>query len=345
MVPVVFVLAIAAAFSNAVTSILQRLGVESAPEEDALSIRLVVYALKSPVWIAGFLAMVVAFLFQAMALSYGDLSTVQPILTTELIFIVAILGLWFKQHLGWHEWLGATSTAAGLSGFLYIGSGRAGKGVPSSFDWLIVGASVVCAVAVTVILARRGSPFWKAAMFGTAGAITYAFTAALIKVTATYFAQDWVHVFEHWQTYGIAVAGLLAVFMAQNAFHAGPITASQSALVIVDPIASILIGITLFGDHLRTGGLRGPLEVFSLVVMFIGAFYLSHSPLVVGVKGDDQEGRVRSELLRDRRSRHGFLSGSRLGSHHVEGEKPLDGDGHERSKQGPDPVVPCEGGT
>ncbi len=341
----VFVLATAAAFSNALTSILQRLGVESAPEEDAMSMRLVVYALRSPIWIAGFLAMVVAFLFQAMALSYGDLSTVQPILTSELIFIVAILGLWFKQHLGWHEWLGAIATAAGLSGFLYIGSARAGAGVPSPLDWLIVGASVLCAVAVTVMLARRGSRYWKAAMFGAAGAVTYAFTAALIKVTATYFSQGWVHVFVHWQTYGIAIAGLLAVFMAQNAFHAGPITASQSALVIVDPIASILIGITLFGDHLRTGGLRGPLEVFSLIVMFIGAFYLSHSPLVVGVKSEDKEGNLRSELLLDRHVHRGPLSGYRLRRHQAEADDRSDGGGHEHSKQGPGPIVPCEGGA
>ncbi len=345
MVPVVFVLATAAAFSNALTSILQRLGVESAPEEDALSIRLVVYALKSPIWIAGFAAMVVAFLFQAMALSYGDLSTVQPILTTELIFIVAILGLWFKQHLGWHEWLGAIATAAGLSGFLYIGSSRPGNGVPSASDWLIVGGSVLCAVVATVLLARRGSRFWKAAMFGTAGAVTYAFTAALIKVTATYFTRGWAEIFVHWQTYAIAVAGLLAVFMAQNAFHAGPITASQSALVIVDPIASILIGITLFGDHLRTGGVRGPLEVFSLAVMFIGAFYLSHSPLVVGVKADDNEGK---DLLRSGRERHkhqGLLSRPRsrqgvLGSDHSGSP---DGLGDRSEESGP--VVPRVGGA
>ena len=46
--------------------------------------------------------------------------------------------------------------------------------------------------------------------------------------------------------------GALAVFLAQNAFHAGPIVASQSTLVLVDPLASILIGIGLFGDNLQT---------------------------------------------------------------------------------------------
>jgi hypothetical protein len=78
------------------------------------------------------------------------------------------------------------------------------------------------------------------------------------------------------------------VFLAQNAFHAGPIAASQSTLVLVDPLASILIGIALFGDNLNTSGYHGPLEALSLLVLFAGAFWLSQSPLVSGTKGDGE---------------------------------------------------------
>ena len=63
--------------------------------------------------------------------------------------------------------------------------------------------------------------------------------------------------YRHWQTYALAFFGALGVFLAQNAIHAGPIVASQSTLVLVDPLASILIGIGLFGDNLQTGGAAG----------------------------------------------------------------------------------------
>ena len=52
--------------------------------------------------------------------------------------------------------------------------------------------------------------------------------------------------------------GLLGLFLTQNAFHAGPLAASQSTLVLVDPLASISIGIALYGDRLRTSGPYGP---------------------------------------------------------------------------------------
>ncbi|HEX3947289.1 MAG TPA: hypothetical protein VHW47_06265, partial [Acidimicrobiales bacterium] len=85
----------------------------------------------------------------------------------------------------------------------------------------------------------------------------------------------------------------------------GPIVASQSTIVLVDPLASILIGINLFGDNLRTAGAWGPLEALSLLVLFGGAITLCHSPLVSGVKGEDPEAH---ELL-SVRSRHRRATG------------------------------------
>lgn len=149
-------------------------------------------------------------------------------------------------------------------------------------------------IFVAVVLAMRGPRWWRAAMFGAAGAVGFAFTASLIKVVGDYVATDWVQMFEHWQTYVLAVCGVGSLFLAQNAFHAGPIAASQTSLVLVDPLASIAIGIGLFGDNLRTAGAYGPLEALSLLVMFVGAISIAHSPLISGMKGDDER---YSELL------------------------------------------------
>jgi len=83
--------------------------------------------------------------------------------------------------------------------------------------------------------------------------------------------------------------GIVGMFLAQNAYQAGPVTASQSALVIVDPLASIAIGIGLFGDHVQTAGGRLVGEVLAMVVLVVGVYSLSRSPLVVSVKSEDDE--------------------------------------------------------
>ncbi len=283
----VYILAAASVFANALTSILQRMGVEDAPDSTTLRISLLTHALKRGVWLLGFAFMIGSFLLQAVALHLGDLSQVQPILTTELLFLVLLLATWFRFRIGLREWLACLAAAGGLAGFLLFAQPGGGKSVPTTLGWIVVGSICGGIAILAVILAMRGPRWWRAAMFGTAGAIGFAFTAALIKTVGNIVATDWVQMFVHWQTYGLALAGVASLFLAQNAYHAGPIAASQTALVLVDPLASLAIGIGLFGDNLRTSGAYGPLEAISLLVMFVGAASIAQSPLISGMKGDD----------------------------------------------------------
>ena len=298
----VYVLAVAAALSNALTSVFQRMGVEDAPEESTMRLSLITYAVRRGVWLLGFGFMVASFLLQSFALHIGRLSIVQPILTMELLFLVAILGTYFRFSISAREWIGASAIAFGLSGFLYFAAPGGGNEVPTNLGWIVVGGSSVFLICVTVVLTRWGPRWWKAAMFGTSAAIAYAFTAALIKTVSNYAATDWIRMFEHWETYGVAVFGLLGLFLTQNAFHAGPLAASQSTLVLVDPLVSICLGIALYGDSLRTHGAYGPLEALSLLVMFMGAVFLSNSPLITGMKSEGKG--VEYDEMLSRRLKH-----------------------------------------
>jgi drug/metabolite transporter (DMT)-like permease len=283
----IYLLATASAMANALTSIFQRMGVEDAPDDATLRLSLLTHALKRGVWLIGFAFMVGSFLSQAVALHLGDLSQVQPILTTELLFLIVILATWFRFRIGLREWLCCLAAAGGLAGFLVIAQPSGGHLVPTARGWFVVGCLCGGTVLAAVLLARRGPRWWRAAMFGTASAVGFAFTAALIKTVGNTVAVDGVQIFSHWQTYALMACGPGSVFLAQNAFHAGPISASQTALVLVVPLTSLAIGIGLFGDTLRTSGAYGPLEAISLLVMFFGAASVAHSPPISGMKGGD----------------------------------------------------------
>jgi drug/metabolite transporter (DMT)-like permease len=285
----VFVLALGAALANALTSVFQRKGIETAPADATLRLSLITYALRRGVWLAGFALMIVSFLLQAVALHLGRLSEVQPVLTTELVFLVIVLVSWFGFPMGRREWIGVLGVCAGLAGFLYFADPVDGSLSPPGWQWAVAVAGCGAGIVTAVLLALRGPRWWRAAMFGTAASISFAFTAACTKVVSGYAATDWTQVYRHWQTYALAFFGALAVFLAQNAIHAGPIVASQSTIVLVDPVASILIGVWLFGDNLRTSGAWGPLEAVSLLIMVAGAVVLAHSPLVAGLKGSTSQ--------------------------------------------------------
>jgi len=127
----VYVLALAAALSNALTSVFQRMGVEDAPQESTMTLSLMTHAIRRGIWLLGFFFMVCSFLLQAFALHAGRLSVVQPILTMELLFLVFILGTYFGYKITLREWIGASAIAFGLSGFLVFSNPGGGNEVPS----------------------------------------------------------------------------------------------------------------------------------------------------------------------------------------------------------------------
>ncbi len=287
-----FLLAALAAFTNAITSVLQRIGVESAPESSTMRPSLIAHAVKQGIWLIGFALMLVQFGLQATALKFGQLSTVQPVLTTELLFLLLVLAVWFRYRLGAREWLGAVTVVVGLGGFFLAARPHGGQVLPSDAEWLVASIVLLSVITICIVAAMRGPRWWRAAAFGAATAITAAFGAALTKAITGYISQGWDQVFTHFEPYMLAVTGLGTIFLLQNALHAGPITASRTTLVTVNPLVSIVLGVTLFGDVLRSGVVWISLEVLALAVLGTGVVVLTRSPLVAGADDDGTDGEM-----------------------------------------------------
>jgi drug/metabolite transporter (DMT)-like permease len=281
-VAVAYLLAASAAFVNALTSVLQRIGVESAPDSTTMRLSLMSYAIRRGIWLIGFALMLVVFGLQATALRFGELSVVQPVLTTELLFLMLILAGWFRFSTTWKEWLGAAIIVIGLGGFFLAANPHGGKAIPTNGQWLVASVILLSAIAGFIVAGLRGPRWWRAASFGAATAVTSAYTAALTKAITNYTQTGWGHVLTHFEPYMLAICGLGTVFLLQNALHAGPITASRTTLVTVNPLVSIVLGITLFADKLRVGPMWISLEVAALAVLVVGVVVLARSPLVAG---------------------------------------------------------------
>ena len=282
------VLALLAAGANALATVLQRIGIEESDASGARPGGLIAGILRRPIWFAGLGLAMVSFLLLAIALSLGDLSQVQPVMVTELLFLLMILGVWFHRSLGWREWIGVLGTVSGLGVFLALTSAVGGHERPSAQDWTLLLIASVGGIILALIAAFRGSRSWRAACFGVAGGIAYALLAAFVKTAADQWGRGPVYVLSHWQAYAVAVSGLLGFVISQHALDAGPVAASQSALLIVNPLSSIVMGMWLFGDRLRIGGGREVVEGVFLGIMFFSLYVLSHSPLIAASARDER---------------------------------------------------------
>src|ERR1700692_121867 len=155
-------LALAARFCTAVSSVCQRLGARSLERRRVyprgFDIWLVFRLATQPAWLFGFAAMIAGFVLQLSALRLGPLALVQPILAVELLFVFGYLVVLrdpgaagrhgagrrgacrrraARRGAGRGDWLAAAAMSAGISVFLRAAAPSAGRQhAPAHLWWL-----------------------------------------------------------------------------------------------------------------------------------------------------------------------------------------------------------------
>ncbi len=269
--------ALLAALSNALNVITQHVASTSNPK-GAKGWRLVLYLLKNPLWLFGWVALIAAFVFQALALHNGLLSAVQTLLMTELVFALVLRRVWLGQSITSAAWLSAALTCISISVFIVVAEPRGGSSVPSSHAWTSSILSCGGAAAVLVLFALRGSPTRRAALFATAAGIVWGLEATFIKTTTDVLTHDGIGgTFVRWPVYAMAVTGAVGVVITQSALHVGPLRVSQPLLVIVDPLISIVLGVHLYGEQFTDSPTNLILGAMSFVAMCLGVLLMTRT--------------------------------------------------------------------
>lgn len=281
MISVLF--AVLTALSNGSASVLQRRAALGVPDRDAMRMSLIGHLLRQKVWLAGIALVIVAAVCQAVALATGPIAVVQPIFVIELPATLLLAGFVMRVRVPRPVWFGAAAVTAGLA--LGMASAAPGGGSETVHGAAWVPALILTGLFEAALIAgaraTRGNS--RAALLGLAAACGYALTAALMKDAMARLSDgDGVVVlFESWQLYATAAAGVGALFLLQNALQAGTLVAVQPCLTLGDALISVLYGVTLFGEQLRTGWWLLP-ELLALGLITAGCVELARSPLAAG---------------------------------------------------------------
>ncbi|GAA0354855.1 DMT family transporter [Actinoallomurus spadix] len=273
------VCALLAAASNALASVLQRRAARSAPDEFAFRPALLWALIRRPVWLGGIGALIAGFLLQALALSNGGLALVQPLLVAELPLTMIFLACLSRVHLDRRTWLAVGAMTAGLAAFLGAASPAPGRRSPSVLIWVIAAIVTVGTIVGIAVLSRSTSGAGRAALLGVTAGIGFAFTATFMKATTNLADKGMPVLLTSWEPYAMIAAGFGSLFLLQNALQSGTLVAAQPALTISDPVASVLYGIMLFGESVRSGAWVVA-EAAGFALIFYGTLRLSQSPIV-----------------------------------------------------------------
>jgi drug/metabolite transporter (DMT)-like permease len=271
------VFALAAAFCNGANVLTQHSVSIGAPKREK-GLHLVIYLFRQPLWLLGWVGAVGGFVFQAIALHSGALSVVQPVLITELVFVLLLRWLWFRQDISRAAWGAAGLVCLALGVFLAVAEPTGGRANPETAEWLSALLAFGGAIALLSAAGRRGSPGRRAALFGLAGALAWALLAVFIKTTTDTLSMfGVVGMLIHWPVYALIVAAIAGALLEQAALHAGPLSVSQPMLVVVNPLASIVLSIWLFEEHFTSSPARIAIAIVSFAVMAVGIVELSRA--------------------------------------------------------------------
>jgi len=275
-------LAAAACCCTATASVCQRMGAKTS-QTSGFDLGLVFRLARRPVWLLGIASMIGGFLLQLTALRFGALTLVQPILATELVLVFGYLAVAGSGRVKRRDWLAAAAMAAGLGIFLRVASPSGGRLHAPGSSWLIAGLATVAVVALALAVAfglgRRpgASGTRRAAVLGVATGISWGFMAAVIKELSSHLDDGIGAIFSSWSLYLLIVAGAATMLLASHALAAGPLAASQPGFTILDPLSASLLGVFLFGEHIRVGAADLAGEALALAVVIGAAAILSHS--------------------------------------------------------------------
>jgi drug/metabolite transporter (DMT)-like permease len=287
-----YALAVLAAASNAASSVLQRKANRDEPAELSMRAGLILDLLRRPVWLAGFGAVVVSFVLLAAALSMGQLAAIQPVVVMELPLTLIGAAWVLGAGLSAREWAAAGVMTAGLAGLLASLDPSGGNGGDASGpEWAVATGLTVLAVAAVVGagLQPAASPGRRTALLGVGTGMAFGLTSAFMKgMTAQFRQGGLLGVVTAWQTYAMIAAGLGAMFLLQNALHAGRLVVAQPGITLADPVVAIVWGVVVFHESTRTGWALLA-AVAAAAMLAAGAVVLARSPLLAGQGAEEEE--------------------------------------------------------
>jgi drug/metabolite transporter (DMT)-like permease len=261
--------------------VLQQHAAEQAPQSYFLRLRLITTLLHRPRWLAGVAVMAAGQLLSAWAIGHIALSLAEPLLTSSLVFALALAVPLSGQRLRAAEMLGAVLLCAGVAALsLARSAGPPAESFGSFAAWpAAAGIAAVAGAFLVAGLRRTGQQ--RATLTGAAAGLIFGISDALTRQAVETLDNHSVLVLlTGWPVYALAVASLAGFWVMESAFSAAPLHASLPAITAAEPVAGILLGVVVFGDvvHVSPGMLA--LQAAGLAALVLGVVLVARAPVL-----------------------------------------------------------------
>jgi hypothetical protein len=248
-IAIAVVAALCAAFCFALGALIQQ-GAARQTHARTLRFGLLVALAHERRWLAGIAITVVSFGIQGVALGFGPLALVQPLVATEVLFALPMIAHKNRRPLTRKGIIGGLGVASGMAVFVAVSPPARGVSVPGLAAWAPALAAIMALAALSGFAALRSCRTARVIWLAAAAAVIYALVNALTKSSVGLLTSQGAGLLATWEPYAPMAAGILSALFGQSAFNAGPLSLSLLVIDTVEPACSVILGATVFGEHL-----------------------------------------------------------------------------------------------
>lgn len=270
--------AIVGAASFGLASVVQQRATKEVPKINTMNPRLLLELVRKPIWVASVLTVIVGLSLQVVALAFGPLMLVQPLLVTSVLF-AAVYSAWIaKRQLDGLVMLGALCCMGGLSAFLLLARPSGADRTVITQQALPLAVILAIVFGACLLAATRFPGEVRVISLALATGVLYGVTAALMKVVAEQVRAGGIaEPFQHWVLYSVCVIGPCGFLLSQNTFQQGKLISPALAMITtVDPLVGVAIGVSWFGENMVSSPIVLAGEAVAGVAIVGGIALLTH---------------------------------------------------------------------
>ena len=269
--------ALASALTIAWGTVVRHRIAEEAPADGSLRGSPFWNAVSRPLWWAGTGTALLGYGLQVVALGFGTLLVVQPVLVLSLMFTLPLSAKYDGRRISTAEMLWAGLLTVAVAVLVLLGRPLPGEPQPPLERWL-----PALAVGVVVLLslerfAQRQIRREKALLLGIVTGALFGYVAVLSKAFVDIFLHGGVWaILTNWESYALVLGATLGTIVQQYSFNAGALKNSLPAMTIAEPIVAFSLGYLVLGEKFQVSTASGwGFMALALMAMFASTVVLS----------------------------------------------------------------------
>ncbi|MCS4535575.1 DMT family transporter [Corynebacterium sp. HS2168-gen11] len=249
---------------------------EQAPADGTWSGSPLITAIRRPLWWFATSTALIGYSLQVVALSYGSLLIVQPLLVLSLMFTMPMSAIYDKRPLYRDEIAWAAVLTIAVATLITLGRPLPGKGHPELYVWLAALGIGLGVIAIIYFATRTKNNNIRGIALGVIVGIIYGFIAVLSKATVDIFYQSGLlGLLTHWVFWALIAGAIGGTIVQQFAFNTGALRLSLPSMTSVEPVIAFTLGYVILGEHFHVHGLNWIIMAVALLAMMTSTFALS----------------------------------------------------------------------